>query len=285
MDPFVLLQRVVPQKALTVLVGFFADVKWRPLKSLIIRCFAAKYKVDLSQAVSESGSDEPATPAQYASFNEFFTRQLKPDARPMSDVADSIASPADGMISQVGAIENGRLLQAKGIDYSLAELLGDKHTADLFECGAFATIYLSPRDYHRVHMPIDGSPESMMYIPGKLFSVNPRTAANVDALFARNERLVTIFKNGDDPFALVMVGAMIVAGIETVLTGRIKRCKQIKEVPFEPRPIGKGEEFGRFHLGSTAIVVVPKSMKVQWDQNRTPNTPVQVRELLGRSST
>lgn len=217
---FVTLQYLIPQHALSRLVGMLArsEVPW--IKTTFINLFMKRFGIDLSEAQIED-------PDQFETFNAFFTRALKPDARPLeaSDAAD-IACPADGAVSQLGAIRANQVFQAKGHDYSLYDLLGgDSALASEFTNGQFATIYLSPRDYHRVHMPVTGTLRETRYVPGDLFSVNEATANGVPNLFARNERLVCIFDTERGPAAVILVGAMIVAGIETVFSGQVTPCR------------------------------------------------------------
>ena len=199
--PFVLLQYLLPQHALSRFVALFAEGSF--LKNALIKTFIRRYRVDLSEALISD-------PAEFASFNAFFTRELKPSARSIEDAGDSFVCPADGTISQLGNISNDQLLQAKGRHYSVVDLLGgDTELAEQFLDGSFATIYLSPRDYHRVHMPLAGRLDRMIYIPGKLFSVNAQTTAAVPNLFARNERVVCLFQSDAGPMALILVGAMM----------------------------------------------------------------------------
>jgi phosphatidylserine decarboxylase len=225
-------------------------------------------------------------PFAYSCFNDFFTRALKPGARPIDSATDSIVCPADGAISQLGNIINGRIFQAKGQDYTTLELLGgDTDLAAEFTDGTFATVYLSPRDYHRVHMPYSGKLRAMVSIPGELFSVNTVTAENVPRLFARNERAVAIFDTDIGPMAVVLVGAMIVAGIETVWDGQIapfaSRDIATSLYPYQNITLNKGDEMGRFKLGSTAIVLFAKN-KMHWDENFAAGTPTKMGERMGK---
>lgn len=259
---FIKLQHLVPQHKLSRFVGRIAnsEVKW--VKNLFIAWFIKRYKVDMSLAAEEN-------PQAYASFNAFFTRALKLGIRPLSREPHVVVCPADGAISQIGKISNGRIFQAKGQDYTTQELLGgDKALAQEFNDGDFATIYLAPTDYHRVHMPYGGKLRSMIMVPGDLFSVNTITANNVPRLFSRNERVVTIFDTDIGPMAVVLVGAMIVAGIETVWDGHvapvIDREIQTSIYPFQNITLEKGAEMGRFKLGSTAIVLFAKN-RVNWE--------------------
>ena len=251
---FILLQHLLPQHLLSRLVGRLAECRTPWVKNLFINWFRKRYQVDMSQALQPD-------PEAYEHFNAFFTRALKPDARPLDNTPGAILSPADGAISQLGPIEQGRIFQAKGRSYSLNTLLGgDAARAQPFINGQFATIYLSPRDYHRVHMPIAGTLRESIYIPGDLYSVNQVTAAGVDNLFARNERLVAIFDTELGPMAMVLVGAMIVAGIETVWNGQVAPLPRqplvLDAAPGQtPVQLAAGEEMGRFKLGSTVILL------------------------------
>ena len=259
---FIKLQHLVPQHALSRLIGQIANSKSSLIKNTFIGWFIKRYHVDMSIAAEEN-------PRAYASFNDFFTRELKPDARPICREANAIVCPADGAISQAGKIVNGRIFQAKGQDYSTDELLGgDSELAQLFADGEFATVYLSPKDYHRVHMPFGGKLVRTVSIPGDLFSVNTVTANNVPRLFSRNERVAAIFETDIGPMAVVLVGAMIVAGIETVWDGQLapmgSREVETSLYPYQNITLEKGAEMGRFKLGSTAIILFA-SNKIQWE--------------------
>lgn len=261
---FILLQRLLPQHALSRFMGALAEARgpgW--LKNAVIRAFVRHYGVNMQEA-------ERPLPEAYESFNAFFTRALKPGARPLCE--SGIACPVDGAISECGELIDDRILQAKGRYYSLASLLaGDKKRVEQYRGGSFATIYLSPRDYHRVHMPLDGQLQGSCYVPGDLFSVNPTTAANVDGLFARNERHISYFDTPRGPMAMVLVGAMIVAGIETVWAGPVApRSRRIEraehgQVP-EPVRLERGGEMGRFMLGSTVILLFPPGA-ARWNES------------------
>ncbi len=275
---FILFQHIVPQHLLSRLTGWLAEVR-HPigLKNFVIEKFVGHFEVNMSEAA------EP-DPTAYANFNEFFTRPLVAGARPIADAA--IVCPADGAISQLGAIEEGRIFQAKGHSFSTRELLGgDRDRAALYRDGQFATIYLSPKDYHRVHMPIAGTLSSTCYVPGKLFSVNGVTADNVERLFARNERLVCHFDTEIGPMALILVGAMVVAGIETVWSGQVAPPprgpvgQDFLQLP-DAVSLAKGEEMGRFKLGSTAILLFPKDA-MAWDPSYVPGSPTRLGEALG----
>jgi phosphatidylserine decarboxylase len=274
----VTLQHFVPQHALSRLIGRIANSENRRIKNTFISWFIRRYKVDMSLAAEED-------PLAYACFNDFFTRALKPNIRPVCEQPNSIVSPADGAISQLGKITNGRLFQAKGQDYTTQELLGgDETLAQEFADGNFATIYLSPKDYHRVHMPYTGKLRCMVTIPGDLFSVNAATANRVPRLFSRNERAVAIFDTDIGPMAIVLVGAMIVAGIETVWDGTIApvtdREIQTSLYPYENISLEKGAEMGRFKLGSTAIILFAKN-KMHWDTQYTAGSATAVGAKLG----
>ncbi|MCG3171574.1 MAG: Phosphatidylserine decarboxylase proenzyme [Pseudomonadales bacterium] len=259
---FVALQYLLPQHLLSRLLGRLAHARLAPLKNALIRRFITRFGVDMSEAA------EP-DPAAYPHFNAFFTRALRPGARTVDAASDALVSPADGAVSQIGSIEAGRIFQAKGHAFSAAELLADSTDAALFDGGAFATIYLSPRDYHRVHMPLDARLRTLRHVPGRLFSVNAVTAAAVPALFARNERVVCVFDTAHGPLAMVLVGAMVVAGIETVWTGPVAPAGHgVLTIDYErdarERTLAKGAEMGRFQLGSTVILLLPRG-RVSWD--------------------
>ncbi|PLW81829.1 phosphatidylserine decarboxylase [Kineobactrum sediminis] len=275
---FVLLQYLVPQHALSRCTGWLAGLRhpvW--LKNWGIRCFIRIFEVDMSEAAESQ-------PEAYASFNAFFTRALREDLRPLADA--DIVCPVDGRVSQIGQIEESSLFQAKGHHYSTWALLGgDDERAAWFRNGEFATIYLSPQDYHRVHMPIDGELLATTYIPGKLFSVNPTTAAGVDRLFARNERLVCYFDTAAGPMAMILVGAMVVAGIDTVWSGQVTppprrpMRSDYQKLP-EPVKLARGEEMGRFQLGSTVILLFPEA-RMHWVSGYGPESRTRLGEALG----
>ncbi len=279
---FVTLQYLIPQHALSRLVGMLArsEVPW--IKTTFINLFMKRFGIDLSEAQIED-------PDQFETFNAFFTRALKPDARPLeaSDAAD-IACPADGAVSQLGAIRANQVFQAKGHDYSLYDLLGgDSALASEFTNGQFATIYLSPRDYHRVHMPVTGTLRETRYVPGDLFSVNEATANGVPNLFARNERLVCIFDTERGPAAVILVGAMIVAGIETVFSGQVTPLpKQVVTTDYlrtAPITLEKGDELGRFLLGSTVVLLFPEG-QASFQADLKAGSLVRVKGKLGQYS-
>jgi phosphatidylserine decarboxylase len=269
---FALIQYPVPHHLLSRLVGRLADCRLPWLKNALIKAFIKRFGVDMREAA------EP-DPTAYASFNDFFTRPLKPGARPLGD---GVLSPADGTLSQFGAIEAGQLVQAKGHRFSLAELLGgDSEAARRYLGGSFATVYLSPKDYHRVHMPLGGTLTEMVYVPGRLFSVNAATAEHVPNLFARNERLVCHFDTEQGPMVMVLVGAMIVAAIETVWAGQVTPLSgQVQRIRFDsPVHLERGEEMGRFKLGST--VVMGFADPVAFETALSPNAKVWMGQSLG----
>nr|WP_211203792.1 archaetidylserine decarboxylase [Candidatus Accumulibacter phosphatis] len=247
---------MLPKQALTTIAGSFAGAQAGELTTRVIRWFVKRYRVDLSEAADPD-------PASYKTFNDFFTRALRADARPLAN-ADFLC-PVDGAISQFGRIEGEQIFQAKGHQYSTTALVGgDAQLAAGFADGAFATLYLSPRDYHRIHMPVDGRLKRMIHVPGELFSVNPATARGVPGLFARNERVVCVFEGEFGSFILVLVGATIVGSMATVWHGRVNppRSGKIRDWPYDGQKIllTKGEEMGRFLLGSTVVMLFPKDL-------------------------
>jgi phosphatidylserine decarboxylase len=249
-------QYLLPKKLLSRLLGKLAAAQAGKLTTFLIKKFINHFNVDMSEA-------KYSAPEQFKTFNDFFTRELKPEARQIIAGEDNLAHPVDGCVSQMGNIKEGRLFQAKGHDFSLRELLGGRDdVAAPFDDGLFSTIYLAPKDYHRIHMPITGKLEQMIFIPGDLFSVNPLTAQNVPNLFARNERAVAIFSTAVGPMAMVLVGATIVASIETVWSGTLtaNADKEIQYWDYKNQDITleKGAEMGRFKLGSTIVALFPK---------------------------
>jgi len=277
---FILSQYLLPHHLLSRLIGCAAECRSVWFKSRLINWFAQQYQVNMSEAQVEDLN-------AYAHFNDFFTRALKDSARPLDSTPGAVLCPADGAVSQLGKIEQGRVFQAKGHSFSVIELLGgDSQRATPFMGGDFATIYLSPKDYHRVHMPLTGTLREMVYVPGRLFSVNQTTAENVPELFARNERVVCLFDTERGPMAVVLVGAMIVASIETVWAGLVTPPKrELKTFKYDeasraPIVLEKGAELGRFKLGSTAIVLFGPE-QVQWAEQLAANSAVQMGERLG----
>ena len=284
MSPAVVLQYLLPHRALSRIVYWATRWTWQPWKDFLIARVIGAYNVDMTQAAE-------GDPTAYPTFNAFFTRALKPDARPMPEDPRTFLCPADGKVSQVGAITSGpdgdsRIFQAKGIDFSVGELLGDEISAAPYRNGNFITVYLSPRDYHRVHMPLAGTLRETVHIPGRLFSVAPFSVDAVPRLFARNERLVCHFEGDHGPFAVVLVGAMLVSSVSTVWggleippygNGITRRAWRDRSVRLE-----RGTELGRFNMGSTVIVTLPPD-RVVWDANLASQTPVLVRQSIGRS--
>ncbi len=273
----VLPQYLLPKQALTALAGRFASARAGRLTTAAIRRFVARYRVDMGEAADpDIGS--------YATFNDFFTRALRPGARPLADAA--VVCPVDGAVSQLGPIERDQIFQAKGHRYSTTALLGgDAALAAQFENGSFATIYLSPRDYHRIHMPCDGRLTRMVHVPGDLFSVNPLTARGVPGLFARNERVVCMFDTPLGPMALVLVGATIVGSMATVWHGQVNppRTGTLRSWNYSGQDITlrQGEEMGRFLLGSTVVLLFPQGavqFQADWDAARA----VRLGEAMGQ---
>jgi phosphatidylserine decarboxylase len=275
---FIALQYLLPQHALSRLAGFLAETKITWIKRAFINWFIQRYNVDMSIAAEPNANT-------YQNFNDFFTRPLADGQRPITEDTNAIACPADGCISQIGAINNGYIFQAKGQEYNLLELVGgDIDIAKQFVDGSFATVYLSPKDYHRVHMPLGGTLQIMTHVPGDLFSVNETTASHVPRLFARNERVVALFNTEHGPMAVILVGAMIVASIETVWAGLVTpKKKQIQTTHYNNTDdiyLEKGEEMGRFKLGSTAIVLFGKGA-AEWNNDLVANSPVMMGEKMG----
>ncbi|MGQ7245733.1 archaetidylserine decarboxylase [Halomonas sp. V046] len=253
---FALIQYPLPHHLISRLVGRLAECRVTWLKNALIKAFIRQFKVDMSQAVETDYR-------VYPTFNAFFTRALEADARPLED---GLLCPADGTLSQWGDIDRGQLIQAKGHRFSVSDLLGgDPLKATEYASGSFATVYLSPKDYHRVHMPLAGTLTEMVYVPGRIFSVNSATAEQVPNLFARNERLVCHFDTEHGPMVMVLVGAMIVAAIETVWSGQVTPLSgKVERIRFNtPVHLDKGQEMGRFKLGST--VVMAFTQRVNFD--------------------
>ena len=278
MSPFAWFQYLLPQHLLTRAVGLLAQSSSPFIKTPLIRAFMKAYTISLDEYEVQRVED-------FAHFNDFFTRALKPGMRPLSEVAGALSCPADGRISELGSIHCNQILQAKGKTYTLAKLLGGMEEASWFENGHFCTVYLAPSNYHRVHMPLSGRAIKSRYVPGNLFSVNQTTAENVPNLFARNERWIGLFEtehNGETlPFVVVMVGAMIVAGIETTLTGKINNTGKVQDFAHSDRVFKQGEELGRFYLGSTAIVITPPELCLNWSQGLQAGSVVQLNQTLG----
>ncbi|HTR00883.1 MAG TPA: archaetidylserine decarboxylase [Candidatus Acidoferrum sp.] len=275
---FITLQHKVPQEFLTRTIGKLAASEKPWLKQWMIDRFIKRYGVNMQEA---QFSDATA----YRSFNEFFTRALKPGVRPLHPEPDAVLCPADGVVSALGNLNDDSLIQAKGKSYTATALLGgDATRAAPFRDGTFATVYLSPKDYHRVHIPLTGTLREMIYVPGKLFSVNQVTADYIDNLFAINERVVCIFDTAHGRMAVVLVGAMIVAAIETVWAGRVAPAfTGITTKTYAPGQVrlDRGAELGRFLLGSTAIILFSPGM-VEWQMDLSNGPGVKMGQKLGR---
>lgn len=271
-------QYALPQQALTQLMGWVANTQYRWIKNSFIAIFSRLYKINLSEAVQTN-------PFAYPSFHDFFIRRLKTQARPIDSADNSIVSPADGLIAQIGNIDTTHLIQAKGRTYTLEALLaGDSDLSQRFQSGIFSTIYLAPHNYHRVHMPVSGTLRKMIHVPGTLFSVSLLTAERVPDLFARNERVVCFFDTAHGPMAVILVGAMIVGSISTVWAGNITppKRKTLYSVDYPPDTIRlkKGEELGHFSLGSTVIMLFAPG-RAQWNSTLNSLAPLQVGQKIG----
>ncbi len=275
----VLPQYLIPKQALTALAGKFASAKAGSTTTAVIRWFVKRYQVNMAEAANPDI-------ASYATFNDFFTRALKADARPLAQA--DLLSPVDGAISQFGRIEKDQIFQAKGHSYSTTALVGgDAALAAQFQDGHFATLYLSPKDYHRIHMPCDGVLRRMIYVPGDLFSVNPTTARGVPGLFARNERVVCVFDTAYGPFVLTLVGATIVGSMATVWHGLVNppRPGRLWERAYAGDAVRllQGAEMGRFLLGSTVVMLFPGgplTFNPQW----TPTGAIRMGEKMASRS-
>jgi phosphatidylserine decarboxylase len=268
-------QYLLPKKLLTVLAGQLAAMRGGALTHALVRKFIAHYKVNMAEAADPNVES-------YASFNEFFTRPLKAGARPIADAP--FICPVDAAISQFGPIEHDQIFQAKGHSYSTTALVGgDAQLAARFDHGHFATLYLAPKDYHRIHMPCDGRLTRMIYVPGDLFSVNPLTARHVPGLFARNERVVCVFECAHGPMVLVLVGATIVGSMATVWHGVVNppRTREVREWRYDKEQVTlrKGEEMGRFLLGSTVVMLFPKNV-LTFTPDWAPTKPVRLGEPM-----
>ena len=275
----VLPQYLIPKQALTALAGKLARAQAGSLTTQVIRWFVNRYQVNMAEAANPDI-------ASYASFNDFFTRPLQAGARPISEAA--FACPVDGAISQFGPIERDQIFQAKGHSYSTTALVGgDQKLAAQFENGHFATLYLSPRDYHRIHMPCAGRLTRMIYVPGALFSVNPTTARGVPGLFARNERVVCVFESAFGPFILTLVGATIVGSMATVWHGQVNppRLPTVCEWTYDENStvnLKKGEEMGRLQLGSTVVMLFPKD-SLRFNPEWKPTRAIRMGEAMGQA--
>lgn len=270
-------QFIIPKKGLTIFAGLMANVQKSNIKNSLIRWFIDKYKVNMSEAVEEN-------PENYSCFNDFFIRHLKPECRPLASA--TIVSPVDGCVSELGRIKEGQILQAKGRYYTVAELLAaEPLLSDQFKQGSFATLYLSPKDYHRIHMPIDATLREMIYVPGKLFSVQPTTARVIPHLFARNERLVAFFDTSLGLMAMVLVGATIVGAIGTRWQGDIQRGSNKKILDLGSinpvdRSVKQGEEMGYFKLGSTVILLFADAEQATWSEDIGAGSLIQYGQMM-----
>jgi phosphatidylserine decarboxylase len=272
----VLLQYLLPKQALTIFAGRVANTRGGAWTARLIHWFIGRYKVNMAEAANPDLHS-------YATFNDFFTRALRSDARPLAQA--EFICPVDGAISQFGRIENDQLYQAKGHTYSTTALTGgDRELAAQFRDGSFATLYLSPKDYHRIHMPCDGRLTRMIYVPGDLFSVNPVTARGVPGLFARNERVVCVFESAPGPFVLTLVGATIVGSMATVWHGVVNppRTRDVRVWEYDKQQVllKQGDEMGRFLLGSTVVMLFPKNA-LQFNPQWAPSRAVRMGEAMG----
>jgi phosphatidylserine decarboxylase len=274
----VLPQYILPKQALTALAGRIASAHGGKMTTRLIEWFVVRYQVNMLEAANPDV-------ASYPTFNDFFTRALKKGARPLA--RSDLICPVDGAISQFGPIEQDQIFQAKGHHYSTTALVGgDATLAAKFKDGHFATLYLSPRDYHRIHMPCDGRLTRMIYVPGALFSVNPTTARGVPGLFARNERVVCVFESPRGPFVLTLVGATIVGSMATVWHGVVNppRTREVREWSYDDKPmlLAQGQEMGRFLLGSTVVMLFPKG-PLQFNAAWAPGRAIRLGEEMGNS--
>jgi phosphatidylserine decarboxylase len=275
---FALLQRVLPTRFLSWLIFKVTRIEHAGFKNAFIRFFMARFRISLGEAEFERVES-------YPSFNHFFTRALKPGARPLEPDPQVLLSPVDGAVSQLGEINGDRIFQAKRHDYTVAELLGGEDLARPFLGGSFCTIYLAPNNYHRLHIPLAGTLREWVYVPGRLFSVNPATVRALPRLFARNERVACIFDTEVGPFAMVLVGAFFVGSIETVWAGRITpphlRSTLARYQPVNPPVLERGAEMGRFNMGSTVILLAPPGA-LSWNPALQQETPLRMGQNLGR---
>jgi phosphatidylserine decarboxylase len=272
------IQTLLPHHLLSRLMRLFTESTFEPWKNFAIKLIIKHYQVNMNEAINSD-------PTSYSHFNAFFTRTLKPGTRPICQESHAIISPADGAISQIGTIHNDQIIQAKGKNFSAKTLLGgDPATADIFKNGQFVTIYLSPKDYHRLHMPATGTLKEMIHIPGRLFSVNTATTDAVPDLFARNERVVTIYETESGPMALILVGAIFVSSIETVWHGVVTppSSKTIRRwhYPDNPPILKFADEMGRFNMGSTIIVLFGQD-QMNWLTELKPGKNIQLGQQLG----
>jgi phosphatidylserine decarboxylase len=275
---FVALQHLLPQHALSSAMFWLTRRRTPVMVPWAIRLYARFFAIDLAEAARPE-------PDAYANFNAFFTRALRPGARPLTNEAGAIACPVDGRVSEAGRIQQGQLLQAKGHHYELGALLGGNPAlAERFNDGLFATFYLSPRDYHRIHMPVSGQLSHTIHVPGRLFSVNPTTVAGVPGLFARNERVICLFETDHGPMAVILVGAIFVGSIETIWAGRLTppraRAVTIMDPGLNPVQLERGTELGRFNMGSTVILLFPQGV-ARWSSVLDAGAPVRCGSVIG----
>ncbi|MEW4982736.1 MAG: archaetidylserine decarboxylase [Cycloclasticus sp.] len=274
---FILLQHILPQHGLSALMHKLARCKTPWVKNAIIKTIIKQFGVDMSEAV------EP-NPEVYETFNAFFTRELRDDVRPLERGRTTISCPVDGAISQIGTIEDGEIFQAKGKSFNLSALLGNDALSSEFEDGQFTTIYLSPKDYHRIHFPIGGTLKKMVHVPGELFSVNQTTVESIDELFARNERVIAFFDTPAGPMAMVMVGAIFVSSIETVWYGEVTppRHNQVRSWNYDGKELKykKNDEMARFNMGSTVVLLYGKD-NVTWAEELAAGDSVQLGQVIG----
>ncbi|MFQ5660208.1 MAG: archaetidylserine decarboxylase [Gammaproteobacteria bacterium] len=276
----VLPQYLIPQHFLSRLLFYATRFRWRPWKDLLISSFIRFYRVDMDSAADPDYH-------HYHSFNHFFTRELKAGCRSIAKGRDAIASPVDGTISQLGVITDTDIFQAKGRRFSLGSLLaGDDALTERFRNGHFATLYLSPKDYHRIHMPVDGRLTRMMYVPGRLFAVNQAATRGIDQLFSRNERIINLFDTAVGNMAVITIGALFVGSMETVWGGRVTPAgRQITDRNYlqgnEDIALNKGEELGRFNMGSTVILLF-EAGRIQWLNELTAEMPIVMGQAIGK---
>ncbi len=274
-------QYILPQHGLSKLMYRLARSRFKPWKNLMINSAVRLYRVDMREAGKEKVAD-------YVSFNDFFTRHLKPGARTWHLDEANIISPVDGAISQIGRLAGGALIQAKGRRYRLHQLLAaDDKMSERFKDGCYVTLYLSPRDYHRIHMPVSGRLIKSVYVPGRLFAVNNASVRGVDNLFAANERFISLFETGSGLLAQIMVGAIFVGSLQTVWLGQItpaeKRELTVREYKDQTITLKQGQEFGHFNMGSTVILIFEKD-KIEWLRELRNNDAVKVGQILGKTA-
>ena len=279
---FALALSVLPHHLLSRAMYAATRWEWSPVSRRLIRWAVRHYEIDIDEAVDTDLDD-------YACFNAFFTRALRPEVRPVDPGPASIVSPVDGQVSQAGIAEDNLLLQAKGHRFTLEELIGDEDLAATFRGGSFATLYLSPRDYHRIHMPVAGRLEQMIHVPGRLFSVNHATTRAVPRLFARNERIVNIFDTPAGPAAVIMVGAIFVGSMDTVWAGtvtpaerRVTRWRYTDAAP-PAVELARGAELGRFNMGSTVILLFARD-RVAWDSHLVAGKRLRFGQRIGQAA-